>query len=505
MGKDNKILRKIEKEREKAERQEEKEKMTMKDRMREFKDFCVKDTARMVLLIAILVVAYMVLNLLLQNKQLAQIDLTEGKIHSLTDRSKDIAKSVNKEIDFYLWGISDNDAVTDIIRQYNRENDLIKLIRVSSDDVETIQKYNFEEGYSSIIATCGKKTSYIDYNDFYSYDDNLNQVDLTEQKLTNTLVHLNNEKTYKVYFLEGRTEYSVEDGVYMLSKYLEAENYEVGTINVIADPTIPEDCDIIAIMGLKEDLTSTEAENICQFIEKGGDLVVTNDVDVADTTKSMPQFNRVLQEYCMSMPNMLVYENDPSKQVLESLSGIAFQGTLNYTHEITRLLAEKKTLPIMVAAGAIELDYTTWSEKMVDTAVPLITTSTLGTVSDLSTNTTNSEESTYTVAAAAEKTASNGQKSRIVVVGSTGSFSDTQFFDKEYTFCEYSPNNSFIMNSFAYVSNQGELYSIRKTSSISYFTVTKKQDVLVRIVIVGIPALVVCTGIFIFIKRRKLK
>ena len=61
------------------------------------------------------------------------------------------------------------------------------------------------------------------------------------------------------------------------------------------------------------------------------------------------------------------------------------------------------------------------------------------------------------------------------------------------------------MNSFAFVSNQGELNSIRKTSSINKFTVTKKQDFIVRLILAGIPAIVVVVGTVVFLKRRKLK
>lgn len=512
--KDEKLLNKMEAEREKIERKEEnvREKKSFKDRMHDFKDFCVKDTSRMILLIAILVVAYMVLNLWLSNKQLAQIDLTEGKIHTITDRSKEVARSVDKDIVFYMWSINDNDAIIDIIRQYNRENSKIQFKTVTPEDVELVNKYGFEDGYISIVGVRKDennndiKTVYVNSGDLYTFDDSFNQVDLTEQKLTNSLVNLNSDKQYHVYFLEGKTEYTTTDGVSILKEYLEQENYTVNVVNVIADPTIPEDCDILVIMGLREDLSATETENICQFIEKGGDVIISNDINPTNQVIEMPNFNRVLNEYSMSLPNnMLVYENDSSKLVTESLQGLVFQGTVASDHEITRLLANAKSYPIITAAGAIELDYNTMAEKLVQSAVPIITTSTLGSVSNLINGTTNEEKSTYTVAAAAKKTASNGQESRAVIIGSTGSFSDTQFFSSGYSYLEIPQNATFIMNSFAYVSSQGELNSIRKTSSVNYFTVTKKQDLIVRLILAIIPAIVIVIGVFVFLKRRKLK
>ena len=518
--KDEKLLNKMEAERERIERKADnaREKKSFKEHMNDFKDFCVKDTSRMILLIAILVVAYMVLNLWLSTKQLAQIDLTEGKIHTITDRSKEVARSVNSDIVFYLWSINDNDAVVDIIRQYNRENSRIQFKTVTPEDVELVKKYGFEDGYISVVGVKKEKdnengeeykdtkTIYINSGDLYTFDDSFNQVDLTEQKLTNSLVNLNSDKQYHVYFLEGKTEYTTEDGMSKLKEYLEQEYYLVDVVNVVANPAIPEDCDILAIMGLREDLSAVEAENICQFIEKGGDVIISNDINPSNQALEMPNFNRVLNEYSISLPNnMLVYENDPSRLVTESYQGLVFQGTVATDHEITRLLANVKSYPIITAAGAIELDYNTMAEKLVQSAVPIITTTTRGSVSDLINGTTNSEMSTYAVAAAAKKTASNGQESRAVIIGTTGSFSDTSFFDKNYSYLEIPQNATFIMNSFAFVSNQGELNSIRKTSSINKFTVTKKQDFIVRLILAGIPAIVVVVGTVVFLKRRKLK
>jgi len=62
------------------------------------KDYCIKDTTRTILLVAILVALYIVLNLWMQTINLAQIDLTKDKLYTLTDQSKNIAKKIDKEM-----------------------------------------------------------------------------------------------------------------------------------------------------------------------------------------------------------------------------------------------------------------------------------------------------------------------------------------------------------------------------------------------------------------------
>lgn len=69
----------------------------MKGFFGKIKDYCIKDTTRTILLVAILVALYIVLNLWMQTINLAQIDLTKDKLYTLTDQSKNIAKKLIKK------------------------------------------------------------------------------------------------------------------------------------------------------------------------------------------------------------------------------------------------------------------------------------------------------------------------------------------------------------------------------------------------------------------------
>ena len=163
----------------------------MKGFFGKIKDYCIKDTTRTILLVAILVALYIVLNLWMQTINLAQIDLTKDKLYTLTDQSKNIAKKIDKEMTFYVWGYTEESSVIDLLKQYNAENSKITYKLVKTDDIENKEKYGFEDNYPAIIgeATDGR-TSYINDSDLYSYDANYNVVDLTEQKLTNAINNL---------------------------------------------------------------------------------------------------------------------------------------------------------------------------------------------------------------------------------------------------------------------------------------------------------------------------
>ena len=196
--KSQKILKQMSREKEKKEKKE-KNKKTPKERVAAFftalKEYCIKDTTRMILLIAILIAAYIAINLGVRQINLAQIDLTSGKRYTLTDQSKNIVRSIDKEMTFYVWGYSESDQLVDLLKQYNAENDKIKYKIVTADDAELVSKYSFEENYQEIVGVASdERISYISGTDLYTYDENYNVVDLTEQKLTNAINNLSDLK-----------------------------------------------------------------------------------------------------------------------------------------------------------------------------------------------------------------------------------------------------------------------------------------------------------------------
>lgn len=511
--KSQKILKQMSREKEKKEKKE-KNKKTPKERVAAFftalKEYCIKDTTRMILLIAVLIAAYIAINIGVRQINLAQIDLTSGKRYTLTDQSKNIVRSIDKEMTFYVWGYSESDQLVDLLKQYNAENDKIKYKIVTADDAELVSKYSFEENYQEIVGVASdERISYISGTDLYTYDENYNVVDLTEQKLTNAINNLSAEEDTKVYFVEGRTNYTTESGIYYLSQYLQNEYYEVGTINITADPEIPEDCDVLAIMGLSSDFSDKEAAVICDYIEKGGDLIITNDVDYNNKQRDFPNFQKILDEYDISLPNKVVQENS-SQNKISGYNNLVFHANIASDHEITRLLYNYNAAitngtsvkPTFLASGIIEMDSSKMLENQV-TATPIVMTSTEATAANLATETTESNDGNYyVIGAAIQKTVESGEESRLVVFASTTAFSDN-IFENQTPMVAY--NLNLIMNSFAFSANRGELYSIRKTSSYVTYTPTDKENKVVRTIIYVVPMTIIVAGICVWVSRRRLK
>lgn len=506
--KNKKILKQMSNEKNKLIKKEEKEssKIPFKEKVKQAthtaKDFFIKDTSKMILLIAIVIALYLVINLWVNSINLAQIDLTKNKLHTLTEQSKNIAKNINKEITFYVWGYSESSSIVDLLKQYNSANTKINYKIVNSDDVSTINEYGFETDYPALVGVSSDgRNSYISNYDRYTYDDSYNTIDLAEQKLTNAIVNLSVDKSTKVYFIEGRSAYSTSGGIYYLTQYLSEEFYEIDTLNIVSTPAIPEDCDILAIMGVKTDFTDAETEAICGYIEKGGDMIIANDIDYVNTDLALPNFQKILDKYAVSMPNKLVMDENTKNQV--SGYNLVYQAEVSGSHEITRVLYNSRSVtPILVAPGMIVLD----TEKMATNnvnATPILTTSTEAYVANLSGQKLEQSDTGYYVTAAAiQKTVESGEESRAVIFSTISSFSDNSL-DGNVPIVAY--NKDIILNSFAFAANQGELYSIRKTQNETPFVVTDEKDKIVKVIIYAIPISIATMGLYVWMSRRKLK
>jgi ABC-type uncharacterized transport system involved in gliding motility auxiliary subunit len=139
-----------------------------------------------------------------------------------------------------------------------------------------------------------------------------------EREITGALVRLISPGKMGVYFLVGHGEYSPEDsgeGGYAQARItLEKKNYEVKTLNLLAEKKIPEDATVIVIAGADEiPLSEGEVEQLKTFLGNGGGLIVlmeppvlTKYHDVSD-----PLAGYLTQSWGVTLKNDLVVDLTP--------------------------------------------------------------------------------------------------------------------------------------------------------------------------------------------------
>lgn len=469
------------------------------------------------LIVAILIVAYIALNLTVMQLDLPEIDVTANKIYTLSDSSKKAIEKIDQDIKIYAYGFEEDSSLIKFLKQYNKVNEKITYeILTEETNMQMIKDNDLQEGYHVLIIESGDSKKVIDAStDFSSYDYTTYQtIDTTEQTITNSILALSEENKPKVYFVTGHGEYS-SDETAILTSFLTNEAFEVNTLNITTQNGIPEDCDILAILSPDSDLLDGEAVAIKDYINKGGKIYFS--MDVISQTISLPNLQSVLDEFGVSVKNGYILEynstngnsNYPyvfmpevsstnpitSDIYTDSFMWLAYSAKLNYKsdEELTNLNVTKETL-LSSTEDAIFV-----SDLSSDMATAAQTAETGKTdIASLMTKTI-----TKTNEAGEEETVESK-----LIISASGSFASDYIVSEltsNYPLSYLGSNKDFIINSFAYLGEKGNTISIRKDMANSTYMPTEEQNAIVMTIIFTVPIIIILIGITISAYRKKRK
>ena len=186
-------------------------KITLKEKISlKFRKGLIVSRTTTILIILILLAAYVAINVGVQNLDLPEIDVTENKIYTLSDASKNAISNVNQEVKVYAYGFEEDGSLIKLLKQYNKVNEKINYEIINEEtNYSMVQDHDLKEGYYVLILKSGSSEKVIDAStDFSTYDYTTGQsIDTTEQVLTNSILSLNQENKPKVYFMQGHGEY----------------------------------------------------------------------------------------------------------------------------------------------------------------------------------------------------------------------------------------------------------------------------------------------------------
>ena len=110
MDKENKVKK------EKKEKIEDPNKIKFSEKLAlKFKRKLLLSTTKTFLIIAILVMAFVCINLWARTANLPQLDVTENQLYTLSDSSKNAVSKIENEIKMYVFGVEETDILFDLI------------------------------------------------------------------------------------------------------------------------------------------------------------------------------------------------------------------------------------------------------------------------------------------------------------------------------------------------------------------------------------------------------
>ena len=464
------------------------------------------DGTKTLILVAITVLLYIGVNILLEKVVLPEIDCTQDKMYSLSDESKDKLGNLDKEVTITLINYGSNTSFINFIERYTTINDNIKLERIDdlSSRTDLMNEYSLQTTDSLVLITCGDREKEVTENDMYTFDYSTYQsIDTTEEAITNAILDVTTEEKPKVYFMSNHLAYDV-NYFSSIMKTMKDEANEVETIDLFANGGIPEDCDCLVISTLKEDITEQERDNLINYINNGGKLLLMCGPNI--TGANLINFQAVLDLYGVSISNGVVFEGESSNMIA---------GYPDFIIETTQSTSLTQNLNMSMNICLLDAGEITFNEdKLEDLGVEyevLAKTSEKSFVrTDVTQNTASrtdkdGEEKSSTVAAIATKKIDDSKTSKLVIFSNELFAMDmpVQISGYQmYTVSLYN-NSDMILNSVSFLNEREDTITIRKTSEQVNYTVSELQNNIIMAIIFTIPVLIIILGIVVWLRRRK--
>lgn len=435
---------------------------------------------------------------------MTEIDMTANSIYALSDQTKRIAASLDKDVTLYIICNQGNEDDT-IQRLLNRYADLSSHIKVTSvdpiNDPTFLKKYDLDISQlyeNSVLAVCQdgdiSRSRLVGYDeifvteysmDYYSYSYYYTTTFDGENALTNAIHYVSSDDLPKVYTLTGHGEEALSDSIKAM---LEQDNFEYEDLSILTAEALPEDAAAVVIHQPSTDLNEDEAALLTTYLENGGNVVLVTGYMSVD---GMPNLLSVTRAMGMELGDGIIIEGDRNMRLSR------------YPYYILPDAASHDVTDSIINAGYYILS--PLAQPIVETEDSTADITWLLTTSDsayakldaLNMTTTSKEDSDtdgpFNVGAVAER----GGK----LLWLTGDGMFDEYIDSAVS----GGNSNLLLNALNWMGGQEESISIRaKSLDETGLSVTESESSFWSAVMIGvIPAALVAIGIIIWARRKR--
>lgn len=409
-------------------------------------------------------------------------DFSQAQRNTLSEQSIKLLKDLKDTLSIKFFyhekqeGVEENRrAFRELIRKYQDQTNKITLefVEVNARP-DLAAEYGVKQGKGIVFLEYkGKKQS-------------IEKID--EQDITQALIRVMSDKSKKIYFVEGHGEPSISDasnpkGLGRLKTVLEAKNYVVETLALAQTQKIPDDADVVALLGPDQSFLEHELKSIDSYLGKGGNIIV------AVEPKNKSNLDPWLKKLGLEPQNdfLISVANSPLPK------GITFAFQFSMASEITKSFPKNQValfyLPQSIKkAGTLPTGLTYDELVKVGPAVSL---------KDLSAPAPR-DEGNFTTAFYVKGKIDPAQtkESQLVVYG------DYEIFSNELL--DMNLNRDLISNSFSQLAKDENLISIspKELSKTEIDPSQSKQAFFYFGIIIPLPLLLLISSIVMWYRRR---
>lgn len=460
------------------------------------------------LLVAIVIACYIGLTVLVKKVKVEDIDLTEKKLYSLSEETKSKISNLDKEITIQLINMNNYNYVKEYANKYTIASNKIKIDEIEdlSSRVDLMTKYNLQNEDGLIVVKTEDKEKTISVNDLYTYDYTTSQqIDTTEESITNAIVEITLEDKPHIYILSGKAYYNTQQALSNIVTQLQKDANEIEYLDILTTGSIPENCECLIITTLSKDLDEIEKDKIIEYIQNGGKIMMLTSQNLFNI--ETPNFNAVLAQYGITIGFGAIFEQDANK-MLQAPELVITDVNASYMNKI-----DMNIQMCLLDAGKIQFAD---EEKLNELGVEYETIAQTGEKSFVRTNfdinsysrtEQDAPEESSIVGALVTKKISDDKDSKLIIFSNEICASNmTVQVSNQYSMYAYTlyNNEDVILNSISHLTERTDTITIRKTSEEEQYTVNDQEDKIIKTIIFTVPVIIIIIGIIVWqIRRRK--
>ena len=233
---------------------------------------------------SVILVMVVVVNLIIGQlpEKVRKIDVSSNRLYEISDTTKKLMKKLDQDVDVKVLADKENtdERIKTFLSKYTGLSGHISVEWI--DPVlhpAALNEYNASE--NTIVVSCadtGKSTT-ISFDDIlvtdmssYYYTGTVTESEFDgDGQLTSALSYVTTESTWKIYRTSGHGESTFSATI---SELIDKANYTVEELNLVMEPTIPEDCDLLMMYAPANDLSEAEAKAVTDYMTTGGKVMV---------------------------------------------------------------------------------------------------------------------------------------------------------------------------------------------------------------------------------------
>lgn len=407
-------------------------------------------------------------------------DLTKNNLYSLSDQTVKLVTDLKRDVVIKaFFKKAEQNAAKDLLDEYDFRSGKLIYDLIDPDERPEIAKQYGIKKYNTLTVESGVKRETVE--------------DMSESNLTNAIIKVTREQDKVIYFLTGHGEHSINDdastGYKKAVEAIRKENHLVRELNLVRRRSVPDSCNVLAIVGPKSNFFPGELDSIKNFIDHGGKALIMLD---PESPADIAQF---MANYKVTVRSDMVIDVSGMGQLFGAGPGMPLVTSYNQDHVITKGFNVMTFYPYACSV-------TPQSDKGDFTITSLFSSSENSwaeadyTSGQVSFDPAQDVQGPVTLAVVVQKDLAQG-KSALALFGDSD-FAQNGYFNQQ-------GNVNLFLNTVNFLAEEEDLISIRPKELDDRRLTMTQADVsgLFYLVVIAIPVLVIIMGVVVYIKRNR--